>query len=90
MTVRRKGQPRRNPKEGITQQLQLAPQLAFLAAHTVHGSRDVLEVHLQLTHQGGAILSLPQPPLIKGHGAGFFNRFQSHLTSTPPSDQIRA
>ena len=54
----------------LTQELQLAPELALLAAHAVHGARDVVEVRLQLPLQLRAVLPLPQPPLLKGHRAG--------------------
>ena len=47
--------------------MELAPQLALLTAHAVHGLGHVLEVLLQLLHQQVAILALPQAPLVEGH-----------------------
>lgn len=53
----------------LTQCLQLAPQLAFFAAHTVHHTSDVLECCLQLALQLSCVLALPEAPLVKRHGA---------------------
>ena len=60
----------------LTQELQLAPELALLA---VHGARDVVEVRLQLPLQRQAVLALPQLPLLKGHRASLPHRLTADL-----------
>jgi hypothetical protein len=56
-------------RQNRTERLQLAPQLALLAADAVHDARDVLERALQLRQELGAAGALPQAALVKRHGA---------------------
>ena len=63
----------------LTQELQLAPELALLAAHAVHGTRDVVEVRLELALQLRPVLALPQPPLLEGHCTRLLHRLAAHL-----------
>jgi len=63
----------------LTQELQLAPELALLTAHAVHGARDVVEVRLQLLLQLRPVLALPQSPLVKRHWACLLHRLAVYL-----------
>lgn len=67
-----------------TQHLQLAPQLALLAADAVHDLGDVLEVELQLRLELGAVGALPHAPLVERHRAGLLQRLAVHLPPAPP------
>ena len=72
-------QPQLAARQTLTQELQLAPELALLTANTIHNAGYVLEGGLQLFPQCWCILALPQPPLVEWDWACLEQRLTAHL-----------